>query len=76
MTVELKVPARWSELTQNDLEYFTRILLKNVAETELMTLCFLKFTGLKLIKKTIPDEQGLLYIFKKKGSPRFTMDAD
>ncbi len=76
MTIKLKVPSRWSELTQKDLEYFTRLLLKNTPESDLMTLCFLKFAGLKLIKKTIPDSEGLLFIFKKKGLPRFTMNSD
>lgn len=76
MTINLTVPVKWSELTIKQLEYFSKMILKELSETELMTLCFLKFSGLKLIKKAIPDKTGYLYIFKKKGFPRFTMDAD
>jgi len=76
MKVELTVPVKWSELTVKQVEYFSRMMLKELTETEVMTLCFLKFSGLKLIKKAIHYKAGYLYIFKKKGFPRFTMDAD
>jgi len=74
--INLTVPVKWSELSIKQVEYFSKMLLKRMTEIELMTLCFLKFSGLKLIKKAIKDEAGYLYIFKKKGYPRFTMDAD
>jgi len=76
MTINLTVPVKWSELSIKQVEYFSKMLLKELSETELMTLCFLKFSGLKLIKKAIKERTGYQYIFKKKGQSRFLMDAD
>jgi hypothetical protein len=76
MTIDIKVPVKWNDLTIKHIEYFSKMMLKKLTDTEIMTLCFLKFSGLKLIKKAILDKEGYQYIFKKKGFPRFIMDAD
>jgi len=76
MTIDLTVPVKWSDLTIKQVEYFSKMFLKQMSETEIMTLCFLKFSGLKLIKKAVKETTGYQYIFKKRGHPRFMMDAD
>lgn len=76
-TIELTVPVKWMDLSSKQLEFLAKLLIKGADETEVMTRCFIEFSGLKLIKK-IPVEidHELNYIFKKKGYQRFLLDVD
>lgn len=77
MKIELTVPKGWSELTHSNLEYFSRLLLAGVNEVELLTRCFIQFSGLKLLHKdpTLIDDQ-LYYLFKYQKGSRFLLDVD
>lgn len=77
MKVDITVPVKWTELTQLQLEFLTRLILKGVSETELMTRCFLKFADMKLVKKDPVKVDGeLCYLYKKKGYKNFLLDVD
>lgn len=76
-TIELTVPVTWMELSTKQLEFLSKLLIKGADETEIMTRCFIEFSGLKLIKKApVEIDHELNYIFKKKGSQRFPLDVD
>jgi hypothetical protein len=76
-TIQLSVPTKWQELTAKQVEFFALMLTRGHSEIEVMTRCFLKFAGLKLIKKDpVPDGSDLFYLFKKPGYRRFFLDVD
>jgi hypothetical protein len=77
MKVDITVPVKWTELTQANLEFLTKLILNEVSEVELMTRCFLKFADMKLLKKDPVNVDGdLCYIYKKKGYQNFMLDVD
>lgn len=75
--IEITVPETWQKLTGDQLEYVSKLLLQGVSETELLTRCFLRFAGMKLLKKDPVNEgENLSYLFQKKGYKRFWLDVE
>jgi hypothetical protein len=58
-TINFTVPQGWHELTDKQLRYVYRLLADNYEIDELKTLCFLRWTGTKVIGKQ-PSEKYLL----------------
>jgi hypothetical protein len=58
-TINFTVPQGWHELSDNQLKYVYSLLADNYEIDELKTLCFLRWTGTKVIGKQ-PSEKYLL----------------
>jgi hypothetical protein len=58
-TINFTVPQGWHELTDKQLRYVYRLLADNYEIDELKTLCFLRWTGTKVIGKQ-PSEKYML----------------
>jgi hypothetical protein len=58
-TINFTVPQGWHELSDKQLRYVYRLLADNYEIDELKTLCFLRWTGTKVIGKQ-PSEKYLL----------------
>lgn len=71
--VNLTVPISWDQITQKQLEFYSRSLLSSLTATEMKTLCLLQFSRLKLLKSK-PGHEGE-FMFRK-GKVSFSMDAD
>lgn len=79
--LHLTLPESWDQLSEKQLLYLSRLLFEKVPEQELLTRCFLKFSGLLLIQQNpvIIREKGknlLCYEFRKKGLEKYTVDVD
>jgi hypothetical protein len=58
-TINFTVPQGWHELSDKQLQYVYRLLADNYAIDEMKTLCFLRWTGTKVIGKQ-PSEKYML----------------
>lgn len=53
--LHLTLPRSWAELSEDQALYISKIILDNISELELMTRCFMRFTGIRIIpKKALP----------------------
>jgi hypothetical protein len=65
--LNLTLPAGWHELTEKQLDYFAILLLNKVPEPELLARCFMRFSGLCLVRQNpIIIQDALCYLYKKK----------
>lgn len=49
--LHLTLPRTWAELTEPQALYLSKILLENISELEMLTRCFMHFTGIRIIPK-------------------------
>jgi len=75
--IELTLPKGWNELKKGELETVAGYLLRHRNRPQLLTRCFLLFSGWKIIRwdRMMGLEQGYVY-FQKKGEPVFRLDPD
>ena len=50
-TIDLKVPASWEELTDNQLRYLFGLIAQDLSVVEVRTYCLLHWSGLKVLYK-------------------------
>lgn len=75
--LHITLPESWDQLTEAQLAYVSRLLLNEMPVAELLTRCFLNFTGIKLLDHDPVDIDGeLCYLFKKSGYGKFNLDVD
>jgi len=76
-SLNITLPESWDQLTEQQLEYVSRLLLNEMPEVELRTRCFLNFTDIKLLHQDAQLIDGEMYfLFKKKGIGKFNLDVD
>lgn len=69
--INIYVPTAWDQMTPTQLAYFCQKSAKNNDTLAVQSLCLIKFSGLKITDRILPDA----YEFKK-GRVRFNLDAD
>jgi hypothetical protein len=75
--INITLPQKWDQLSEQQLEFVSKLLLREVPEVELITRCFFHFSGIKILSKDPVMLDGeLCYEFKKSGSGRFPLDID
>ncbi|KAF0200635.1 MAG: hypothetical protein FD170_3384 [Bacteroidetes bacterium] len=76
-TVSITIPQGWEKLSTENLEYLSKLIISEASETEIMIRCFLKFAGMKIIKKDpVVVGSDLCYLFRKKGYKNFLFDIE
>lgn len=81
--LNITLPTSWAGLSEKQLYFASGLLYNKVPETELLTLCFLHFAGLRLLARdpeiikteTQPDGE-LCYWFKSPGMGKFYLSVD
>lgn len=75
--IQLKLPKGWNELKKGELETVAGYYLRYKSKAQLLTHCFLLFSGWKIIRweKQPGFEKGSCY-FRKKGEAVFRVEAD
>lgn len=75
--LRLTVPSGWDKLTDEQLEYFGKVLQLEIGNEELVTRCFLKFTGLRVMNSDPQLIKGQYwYLLKRKKSGKFWLNVD
>ena len=75
--IDLNVPESWQQLTLNQLEFFCFLLKNKLSNQEIITRCFLQFSGLKLLSEDpILINNEKCYQFSKKGLGTFSISLD
>lgn len=75
--IELKLPKGWNQLKKGELETVAGYFLRYKSKPEILTRCFLLFSGWKIVRwdRLAGLEQGYGY-FTKKGESLFRVDPD
>lgn len=85
MTQQLNIslPKGWQELTEKQLKFISRLFFMKLSETDILTQCFLEFTGIKILNRdpewiiTDTEPDGVqVYWFKNKELGKFWMDVE
>lgn len=75
--LHITLPEKWDQLTEPQLQYISRLMFNELPEAELLTRCFLNFTGVKLLHQDPVDIDGeQCYMFTKKGLGKFNLSVD
>ncbi len=75
--INITLPERWDQLSEKQLEYVAKLFLREIPTVDLITHCFFRFSGIKILQKDPVMLDGeLCYQFKKSGSGRFPLDID
>lgn len=76
-SIELKLPKKWSDLKKGEIEKVAGYFLSCKGKAQLLTRCFIFFSGWKIIRcnRLMGLEEGYFY-FTKKGERIFRTDAD
>ena len=52
-TININVPRGWHELDEKQLRYLFGLLADDYSSAEIRTLCLLRWSGLKVLQKTL-----------------------
>ena len=52
-TININVPREWHELDDKQLRYLFGLLADDYSSAEIRTLCLLRWSGLKVLQKTL-----------------------
>ena len=75
--IHITLPERWDQLSEKQLEFVAKLLLREIPAVEMITRCFFNFTGIKILHKDPVMLDGeLCYLFKKYHVGRFPLDVD
>lgn len=77
MTIDLKYPTSWKEVTREHLLILGKLMTKDLIREELLFDLFCKITGIRALLKAGIDENTVVaeFHFKKKGKGKFTIPA-
>lgn len=81
--LNITLPESWAQLSEHQIAFVSKLLYMEVPELELITRCFLEFSGITILSKD-PElvvtndapEGELCYWFKKSGTGKFCLDVD
>ena len=81
--LNITLPETWAQLNEEQLYFVSKLMYMEVPELELITRCFLEFSGIIILSKdpemVITDdapEGELCYWFRKSGTGKFCIDVD
>jgi hypothetical protein len=76
--IKLNVPISYAACTPEQLKYLSKLMLSKLTAAEIKLMCFLRFSGLKLLKKkpVVDDSGQICYLFKHKKHGVFLLDID
>ena len=82
-TLNIKLPNSWFDLTEDQAAFVSRLLFMQLSETDIITRCFLKFAGVKILSRdpewliTKDEPDGIqVYWFRTKELGKFWLDVD